>query len=134
MHYDPDLTGPRHFVDAVSCAGFDAKPLAEAHDALDGQQRQLAEWRRLFLWSAGLTLPVFLLAMVLPMTGCCGGWMTGVKVCGFPLQEVLKLALTTPVQFVIGWRFHAGAYKALRNGRCALSAGARGGAGGLCFE
>ena len=35
---------------------------------------------------------------------------------GFPLGELLKWGLTTPVQFVIGWRFHRGAYKALRRG------------------
>lgn len=32
----------------------------------------------------------------------------------------MKWAFTTPVQFVIGWRFHVGAWRALRNGRCAV--------------
>jgi Cu+-exporting ATPase len=37
-------------------------------------------------------------------------------VFGFRLDELLKWALATPVQFWIGWRFHKGAAKALRRG------------------
>ena len=33
----------------------------------DERRAELARWRRLLLWSVGLTLPVFLTAMVLPM-------------------------------------------------------------------
>ena len=33
----------------------------------DERRAELARWRRLLLWSIGLTLPVFLTAMVLPM-------------------------------------------------------------------
>lgn len=44
---------------------------------------------------------------------------TPLQVFGFPLPQLLKFILATPVQFVIGWRFHVGAYKALRMGRCA---------------
>lgn len=35
---------------------------------------------------------------------------------GFRVDEVVKWLLTTPVQFWIGWRFHKGAWKALRRG------------------
>ena len=82
----------------------------------DDQGAELARWRRLFTWSAVLTAPVFLVAMVLP-------WLPGLEpileahVLGFPLDELVKWALVTPVQFCIGWRFHAGAWNALRNGR-----------------
>lgn len=37
-------------------------------------------------------------------------------VFGFRLDELLKWALATPVQFWIGWRFHKGAWKALKRG------------------
>ena len=42
-------------------------------------------------------------------------------ILGFPLAEIIKWAFTTPVQFWIGARFHIGALKALRNGRCVPS-------------
>lgn len=35
---------------------------------------------------------------------------------GFRVDELLKWALATPVQFWIGWRFQVGAWKALRRG------------------
>ena len=45
------------------------------------------------------------------------------QVGGFPLDQVVKCLLATPVQFVLGWRFHRGAYRALRSGRCAPALG-----------
>ncbi len=85
------------------------------------QGAELARWRQLFTWSACLTAPVFLVAMVLP-------WVPGLepvleaRVFGFPLDELVKCAFVTPVQFCIGWRFHVGAWNALRNGRRVPSA------------
>ncbi len=37
-------------------------------------------------------------------------------ILGFPCAQLVKWMLVTPVQFVIGWRFHRGAFKALRRG------------------
>ena len=44
------------------------------------------------------------------------------QVAGFPADQLLRLGFTTPVQFWLGWRFHRGAYQALRAGRCARMA------------
>ena len=38
------------------------------------------------------------------------------RVFGFAIDELIKWALTTPVQFVIGHRFHKGALAAIRRG------------------
>ncbi len=38
------------------------------------------------------------------------------QVAGFPCEELIKWALATPVQFIIGWRFHVGAWKSLKRG------------------
>ena len=57
-----------------------------------------------------------MLAMVLPMMPGCEA-LFKIHLFGFPLDELLKWAFATPVQFWIGWRFHSGAVKALRNGR-----------------
>ena len=45
------------------------------------------------------------------------------QVFGFPVDEIVKWLLVTPVQFYIGWRFHKGAWQALWNRRCAPDAG-----------
>lgn len=81
---------------------------------------ELAYWGRLLRASVTLTVPVFLFAMVLPMMPVCEQ-LFRVQLLGFPLNEVIKWACVTPVQFWIGWRFHAGAWRALRGGRCATS-------------
>ena len=85
----------------------------------DDQAAELARWRQLFLASAALTIPVWLVAMVLPMLPGLAPVLEARILGGFPLDEVVKWAFATPVQFYIGWRFHAGAWNALRNGRCA---------------
>ena len=40
----------------------------------------------------------------------------GTLIFGFPCNALVKWVLTTPVQFVVGWRFHRGAFKSLRRG------------------
>jgi len=57
-----------------------------------------------------------MLAMVLPMMPGCEALFKA-HLLGFPLDELLKWVFATPVQFWIGWRFHSGAWKALKNGR-----------------
>ncbi len=75
---------------AVTRAGYGAAPLEAAPPA------DTWEWRLLGL-GAVLTLPLVatMAGLMLP------GW--------------LELLLATPVQFVVGWRFHRGAVAALRN-------------------
>lgn len=58
--------------------------------------------------------------MVLPLWPAARPFLK-FPVMGYPLEEIIKWAFTTPIQFWIGWRFHAGAYHALRNGRCAAA-------------
>ena len=72
--------------------------------------------RQLFFASACLTLPVFLLGMVFPMMPIMQP-LFALQVAGFPLDEIVKWMLVTPVQFYIGWRFHKGAWQALWNRR-----------------
>ncbi|KAK9840963.1 hypothetical protein WJX81_002856 [Elliptochloris bilobata] len=115
--FDPDRTGPRHLLAAMQDAGFEAA-LADSDRARgeDERRAELARWRRLLFWSIGLTLPVFLTAMVLPMLPAFRPLLKA-QVLGFPAEELVKWAFTTPVQFVIGWRFHVGAWRTLRSGR-----------------
>ena len=80
------------------------------------RREELARWRQLFVRSLCLTIPVFLTAMVLPMLPFFKAALRK-QLLGFPLDEIIKWAFTTPIQFVIGARFHRGAWAALRSGR-----------------
>lgn len=119
VRYDPDTTGPRHLLEAVQSAGYKAEPLAEHRlDFEAASQAETARWWRQFATAALLTLPVFVSAMVLPMAWpAAAAALESVMVLGFPLGQLLRLGLATPVQFWMGWRFHRGAFQALRGGR-----------------
>lgn len=117
VHYDPEATGPRHLVDAVEAVGFEASPVSgQRLDFVDNNRRETGLWWRQFRSAALLTLPVFLIAMVFPHFRCMRG-MYHIMIGGFPVDQIAKCLLTTPVQYGIGWRFHRGAYMALRSGR-----------------
>ncbi|GMH33228.1 hypothetical protein BSKO_01062 [Bryopsis sp. KO-2023] len=114
--YNPDATGPRDLIRAVQNLNFTAKLSTSTEEgSANPHAVQMMYWWRLFRASLSFTIPVFLMAMLFPK-------IPGVKdiikteVFGFPFDVIFKWALTTPVQFIIGWRFHKGAFKSLRNG------------------
>jgi Cu+-exporting ATPase len=89
-------------VAAVEKAGYDAKDAADDSRA-DTPKQRLPSWWPIAA-SAALTLP-----LVVPMFAQLFGvhWM---------LDGWVQLALATPVQFWLGWRFYRAAYKAVRAG------------------
>ncbi|KAL6748480.1 putative copper-transporting ATPase 3-like protein [Haematococcus lacustris] len=117
--YDAAETGPRHMLAAVDDAGFKASLLQDHGQAPDGGSahaaKEIGYWWALFRASMLFTVPVFFVAMVLPRIPG-SKVMTDTLVFGFPCNQLVKWLLTTPVQFVIGWRFHRGAWKAVRRG------------------
>lgn len=117
VRYDPDSAGPRHLLQAVEDAGFDAQLMDSNRWAgEESRKADMAMWLHLLRWSLIFTVPVFLTAMVLPALPFVRPLLEA-QIFGFPLQEVVKWAFTTPVQFWIGARFHVGAWRALRSGR-----------------
>ncbi|EIE26688.1 heavy metal P-type ATPase [Coccomyxa subellipsoidea C-169] len=116
VQYNPDVTGPRHIIQAVQEAGFEAHLLRGDRPANGDQKSELQQLRDLFFASACLTIPVFLVAMVFPMIPAMRPLLEA-QIFDFPLDQIIKCLCATPVQFVIGWRFHINAWRALRNGR-----------------
>ncbi len=141
--------GPRHFVAAVEDCGFEAEvcpPGGASVSPSAAVEEELAQWSKSLTWSLAFTLPVFFLAMVLPMLpGMQGmqeviGWLGDhcdfvislilattvvsitlslplqVLMFGFPCVALLKWILVTPVQFWIGARFYRGAFMSLKRG------------------
>eukprot|EP00897_Mesotaenium_endlicherianum_P003111 jgi/Mesen1/2828/ME001732S01988 len=101
---------------AVTPRGMIRARLAESVRG-EGERERRAEVRamwRTFVWSAVFTTPVFLLAMVLNRVPPFKGWLETRVVNRMMVGDVLRWALATPVQFVAGRRFHAGAARALR--------------------
>ena len=132
---DTMLLGVRELVEAVEAAGFEATLVSKGYgggshgaepgsmavsSARDINARETARYRRQAMLAGALTAPVFLIAMVFPMIPMLSGpggvfeWIYLTIVFGFPLDQLLKFAFATPVQFGVGWQFHAGAYRALK--------------------
>jgi len=114
VRFDPGTTGPRHFVEAIESAGFEAEVVSgDKFDLSDQNAAEIAGYRRAALLSTALTLPVFMVAMIFRPLHIMGFLYTHM-IFGFPLNELIKWIFATPVQFWIGWRFHSGAWKAIR--------------------
>lgn len=126
--YDPTQTGIEQLVQKVEAVGYKATPQLASHSAPAGapmqadatdvpaapagnlaqedeqsarKQEEIARKRNLLLLGIALTLPVVILSMFFMNR--------------FPDENLLLLALTTPVWAVVGWEFHRGALKTLRH-------------------
>jgi Cu+-exporting ATPase len=126
--YDPAQTGLEQLVQQVEAVGYTAFPQGSStHTPLRGEtsssvsaptgipvigmlqqdeqsRRKQADIRRkrnLLLLGIVLTLPVVILSMLF--------------INRFPSENYLLLGLTTPIWAVVGWEFHRGAIKTLRN-------------------
>jgi Cu+-exporting ATPase len=112
VEFDAAEVGVDDLIGAVRDAGYDATVRPErvpgmdlAHDEqVAAQEAYLKRQRYLLIFSAALSLPILLLAMVPPFMGM------------LPEQQAwyVMFALATPVQFLAGRQFYQGAWAALK--------------------
>ncbi|SDH55818.1 heavy metal translocating P-type ATPase [Propionivibrio dicarboxylicus] len=109
----PGVVDTARILAAIEKAGFKGR-VADDRSREEEKARKLAAYQaelRRFWISAALTLP--LVAQMVTM-------FNGFDLSGHGHQDLLprwlQLALATPVQFWIGWRFYDGGWKALRGG------------------
>jgi Cu+-exporting ATPase len=113
VRYQPGVVDAAQVVAAIERAGFVGR-VADDRSREEEKARKQAIYRaelRRFWIAAVLTLP--LVAQMVTM-------FNGADLGGHGHQDLLprwlQLALATPVQFWIGWRFYDGGWKALRGG------------------
>jgi len=118
VHYVTTVTGPRSIIKKICDLGYTAKIVTQDNqrNGMDQRVKEMQFWQRKFWLAFVFSLPVFLLAMVFGMIPATKHGLD-THVGGFTVGELVKWALTTPVQFYLGWSFHRGAYKALKRGR-----------------
>ncbi|MBI3526126.1 MAG: cadmium-translocating P-type ATPase [Betaproteobacteria bacterium] len=112
VRFTPGLSDAAQLIAAVARAGYQAQ-LSTTDTRAEERQRKLAHYRaelQRFWISAALTLP--LVAQMAVMFGGGGGNDAHQEL----LPRWLQLALATPVQWWIGWRFYSGAWNSLRGG------------------
>ncbi|MEK4355893.1 heavy metal translocating P-type ATPase [Paenibacillus sp. FSL M7-1455] len=94
----------------VEQLGYKAVPKREAKDSAELRRQEIGHKRFKWMMAAILSLPLlWAMTQHFPMTS----W---IPVPSLFLNPWFQLALATPVQFLIGGQFYAGAYKSLRSG------------------
>jgi Cu+-exporting ATPase len=120
LSYKPDLTGPRDFINVIhetSNGNLKAKIFPGEGGRRDAHRnKEIKSYYKSFLWSLVFTVPVFLTSMVFMYIPGIKDLLDSKVVKMLTIGEVIRWVLSTPVQFVFGWRFYVGSYKSLRRG------------------
>ena len=104
----PHVAPVQQSAQAVATSAVSATPeapgisLPQEDERSKRKQAEIIRKRNLLILSVVLTLPVVILSMFF--------------INRFPGENLLLLALTTPVWAIVGWEFHRGAIKTLRHG------------------
>jgi len=95
--FDSDKIDIEKIKEIIKEAGYST---IEREDGTTSEERRKEIRRKLllFFFGLGLTIPVAFITYFLT----------------FPEKNWVLLALTTPIQFVVGWHFYKGAYKSLK--------------------
>ena len=118
--HNPSVMGVRAIVESIEKSGFNAllADLDDSNAQLESlaKTREIQQWRRAWIFSASLAIPVFLISMLIPMTiPALDFGSFNLCLPGLYLGDVICLFLTIPVQFGVGKRFYASAFKSLKH-------------------
>ncbi|PLT27537.1 heavy metal translocating P-type ATPase [Peribacillus deserti] len=108
VEFNPSLINTGDIIKRVQKLGYHAIPKEEKAE-VDYRAKEIKKQQTKFVVSAILTLPL-LWAMVSHFS-----FMDFIYLPEALMNPWVQLVLATPVQFIIGWQFYTGAYKALRN-------------------
>ncbi|XP_047942460.1 copper-transporting ATPase HMA4-like isoform X2 [Salvia hispanica] len=119
ISYEPNVVGPRSLIQCIQEAGdgsntYQATLYTPPREGEMERQQEILMYRNQFLWSCLFSVPIFVSSMVLPMLPPSGDWLEYKVFNMLNIGMLLRWILCTPVQFVIGKRFYAGSYNALK--------------------
>jgi Cu+-exporting ATPase len=108
VDYDSSKINVRKLIKAIQDAGYDA--YEKTADNIDREklerEREIKSLARLVIISSAFTLPL-LISMVFMFMRNEGGLL---------FNPLFQIAVSSPVQFIIGFRYYRGAYNALKSG------------------
>lgn len=120
IRFDCKLTNPRAIVEEIEALGFNAIVATNTKDAqLDSlsKVREIKEWQTAFIECLFFAVPVFFIAMILPMFSWWHYIMEiPIFLPGLYLVDITQLVLTVPVQFGVGKRFLRSAWLSILHG------------------
>jgi Cu+-exporting ATPase len=105
VRYNPEVATVAMLKKAVSDAGYQAVSAdrPDGDTEREARERESRRLRFLLIFSFSLAIPIFILSLATPFRDS--------------VNNLVLLALATPVQFFVGWQFYLGTYRALRNRR-----------------
>lgn len=108
VQFDESLDADK-IIHTVENIGYGAILYDEAHKQQIAAEKiaHVKKMKRDLIISALLTAPL-MIAMIAMLLGNHSAWVM------FFHRPIVQLALATPVQFIIGWRFYQGAYHAIK--------------------
>ncbi|SET03339.1 Cu+-exporting ATPase [Oceanobacillus limi] len=107
IEYNPGLIEELDLIGRIQKLGYDAKRKVEEQEKQTEKEKHLKQMKVKLVASALLSTPLLVTMLV---------HLFGVELPHLFMNPWFQLALSTPVQFIIGWQFYVGAYKNLRNG------------------
>ncbi|MDV2686436.1 heavy metal translocating P-type ATPase [Alkalihalophilus lindianensis] len=109
VEYDDRVVKPNEMSEVIKKLGFSLIPKQETRETVDHKEKEIDRQYGKFIFSAILTLPL-LWTMVTHFELTAFLYMPGMF-----MNPWVQLALSTPVQFIVGAQFYKGAYQALKN-------------------
>lgn len=107
IEYNPSLISMQDIIKRVETLGYGI--ISEAENGTDRREKEIKKQQGKFIVSAILSFPL-LWAMVSHFS-----FTSFIYLPKILMNPWVQLVFATPVQFIIGKQFYAGAYKALRN-------------------
>jgi len=114
VEFDPDRVGLSDFKRAISAAGYDFLGVRDegtggtADKERETREREYGRLRREFIFA--------IIGAALTMAGSFGEMLPGLNLIPRQVMRFILFAIATPVLFVAGRRFFAGAWSAARHG------------------
>ena len=115
----------------VSLGGI-GEEMPEVADALGYQSKlkssgrrrrdEIRRWRNEFLFALAFALPVFFISMIfVRIPGALSNAFHSIAFLGVTWEEFTTWVLTTPVQFISGWRFYRDSWYSLKTRRLGMA-------------
>jgi len=102
---------PAQLIAAVTAAGYDANLIDDDSAALTANHQPAYSW-----WPVALALLLSLPMAVAMLAAWLRIWLGDAMTLSLALPGWLQMALATPVQFWLGWRFYKAGWSALKAG------------------
>ncbi|MFP3919109.1 heavy metal translocating P-type ATPase [Lysinibacillus telephonicus] len=109
VEYYPSQVSVADIVGRVEKLGYLAHLKENEQDTVDFREKAIQKQKQKFIISAILSLP-----LLWTMVGHFS-FTSFIYVPAILMNPWVQMILATPVQFIIGWQFYVGAFKALRN-------------------